>query len=152
MKKVLVKDIMTENLTVATLDHKFSQVMEYFKRFNVRHLPVTDGSKILGIISIMDVVKDLYTQLSSGKPVTMQQMDETFKINDIMTATPVTIKPDTTIEAAVTMLLKGGFHALPVAEDGELKGIVTYHDLLSTYFKENNPPAHYSSGAPGFGV
>lgn len=152
MKDILVKSIMTENITVATLDHKFSQVMEYFERFSVRHLPVTDGNKIVGIISIIDVIKDLYKQLSTGKPVTMQEMDETFKIRDIMTPTPVTIEPDTTIEEAMTMLLKDGFHALPVAENGELKGMVTYHDLLNTYFKEKNPPAFYSPGAPGFGI
>lgn len=143
---------MTDQITVASLDHKFSQVMEFFERFGLRHLPVTDGGKLVGIISNRDVMKDLYLQLSKGAPVTLQQMDETFKVKDIMTPTPRTIAPDTDIEDAMSVLLTGGFHALPVAENGELKGIVTYHDLLRAYYKEKRPPVHYSSGAPGFAV
>jgi len=150
--KILVKTIMTDQITVAGLDHKFSQVMEFFEKSGVRHLPVTDGGKVIGIISARDVMKDLYQQLSKGEAVTLKQMDETFKVKDIMTPVPKTIPPDTEIEDAMAILMNAGFHALPVVENDELKGIVTYHDLLGAYFKEKRPPVHYTSGAPGFAV
>ena len=50
---------------------------------------------------------------------------------DIMTASPVTITPETTLRDAARILLDGHFNGLPVVENGRLVGMLTQSDLIS---------------------
>ena len=54
-----VKDIMTkkEKLLTATKDEPIEEVMEVMTNSRIRHLPVVEEGKLMGIISIGDVVK-----------------------------------------------------------------------------------------------
>ncbi len=53
-----VKDVMRQNvITVAPEDH-VTRVMSLMTHHRARHLPVTEGGKLVGIISIGDAVKD----------------------------------------------------------------------------------------------
>ena len=58
-KTTRVGDIMTTKLFTVSMDTPVSDCMEYFTNRRVRHLPVTDGERIVGIVSIGDVVKNL---------------------------------------------------------------------------------------------
>lgn len=61
---------------------------------------------------------------------------------DIMTVSPITVKPDTEIKSAAELMAKNNISGLPVVEDGnQLVGIVTEGDLLGKH-KEINPPAY----------
>jgi CBS domain-containing protein len=56
--KTLIKDIMTANpMTVKPAD-PLEACMGLMAARNFRHLPVTDGDRVVGVISIGDVVKD----------------------------------------------------------------------------------------------
>jgi CBS domain-containing protein len=51
---------------------------------------------------------------------------------DIMTRNIVTVKPDTSVEALASILIKNGISGVPVIdESGALYGIVTENDLIS---------------------
>jgi CBS domain-containing protein len=52
------------------------------------------------------------------------------QIRDIMTADPVSVEPDTTIEEVATLMKEEDIGAVPVVEDGELTGIVTDRDIV----------------------
>jgi CBS domain-containing protein len=48
-----------------------------------------------------------------------------------MTHHPVSVSPDTPVEAAADLLIRHSIHSLPVVEEGgKLVGIVTASDLL----------------------
>ena len=58
-RETMVKDIMTEQvLTVATSD-SIETCMEVMTKNHIRHLPIVEGGKVLGMISIGDVVNAL---------------------------------------------------------------------------------------------
>jgi CBS domain-containing protein len=151
MDTILIKQIMTETLTVANLSHSFSQVMEFFNRYNIHHLPVTDEQKIIGIISVSDVMKTIHLKLQAGESISLEQLNKDVTVKDMMTHSLVTVHPETDIEEAMAILANNDFHALPVVENGVLKGIVTEYDILKANYVERKPP-HYSISAPGFGV
>jgi CBS domain-containing protein len=58
-KDTLVSDVMTKDVLVVPLDRKADECMALmtYKRF--RHLPVIEDDKVVGIISIGDVVKNI---------------------------------------------------------------------------------------------
>ena len=49
---------------------------------------------------------------------------------DMMTADPITVEPDTTVEDAARIVHETGHNRLPVVEHGRLVGVVTRVDLL----------------------
>ncbi|MDR5684486.1 MAG: CBS domain-containing protein [Armatimonadota bacterium] len=51
-------------------------------------------------------------------------------VRDVMTANPVAIEPDTTLEEATRLMRERKFRHLPVLRGGKLVGIVTWTDLM----------------------
>ena len=56
-KDTLLDEVMTKELITVTRDHKIDQCMEIMSEKKIRHLPVLEDKKIVGIISIGDVLK-----------------------------------------------------------------------------------------------
>ncbi len=54
--ETLVKEIMTENVISVKPDDNIETCMELMSGKKIRHLPVVDGEKVTGVISITDVV------------------------------------------------------------------------------------------------
>ena len=54
-----VSEIMSRDPVTVTLDHNLEQCMELMTNERVRHLPVVEQGRLIGIISIGDVVKGI---------------------------------------------------------------------------------------------
>jgi CBS domain-containing protein len=54
---MLVKDVMQYGVTAVSPDESVNRVMNLMTHHRVRHMPVLYGGKLVGIISIGDVVK-----------------------------------------------------------------------------------------------
>ena len=52
------------------------------------------------------------------------------QVKDMMTADPVTVAPDATVEEAARLIVERGHNRLPVVEHGRLVGVVTRIDVL----------------------
>ncbi len=52
-----IATVMTANVKVCSENHTVNEVMEIMTRGRFRHLPVERGGKLIGVISIGDVVK-----------------------------------------------------------------------------------------------
>ena len=63
----LVKEYMTSKLTTCTEDDTADAVLQMMTEGRFRHLPVMDGGKMVGLISIGDVVKARLSELSMEK-------------------------------------------------------------------------------------
>ena len=51
-----VGDIMSKNLVIATMDDDVDYAINAMKQEKIRHLPLVDGSKVVGIISMRDLL------------------------------------------------------------------------------------------------
>ena len=56
-KDTLLDEAMTKELITVTRDYKIDKCMEIMNEKKIRHLPVLENKKIVGIISIRDVLK-----------------------------------------------------------------------------------------------
>ena len=61
-KDTLVRDIMTAEVLYVRPDQASDECMALMTDNRVRHLPVMDGGKLMGIISIGDLVKDIISE------------------------------------------------------------------------------------------
>ena len=57
-KDTLVKDIMTRDVLYVTPKTSTRDCMALMSEKNIRHMPVLDGSTVLGMISVRDILDD----------------------------------------------------------------------------------------------
>ena len=57
-----VTKIMSKQLITCNLNTSVTELMEIINRNKIRHIPIVDGKKILGIVSVGDVVNHIIEQ------------------------------------------------------------------------------------------
>ena len=64
-KDVPMRDAMTTNLIVAEQDDDVCEIMSVMIEKNIRHLPVVEKDKVIGMLSIRDIVQSQVHKLTS---------------------------------------------------------------------------------------
>ncbi len=130
-QRVPVSTIMSKNLIKLNLTDDLTKAEELFKKHHIRHIPVVNGNKILGMISYTDLLRISYADAidedETNVEVTVYNM---FSLEQVMARDLVTVSPDTSIKEVAEILAKREFHALPVVEGELLVGIVSTTDLI----------------------
>ena len=70
-KETPVRDIMTSHVRYVRLDQTTDDCMALMTEKRMRHLPVIDGGKLVGMISIGDLVKNIISE----QQFTIQQLE-----------------------------------------------------------------------------
>jgi CBS domain-containing protein len=71
-RETRVRDIMTEKVVTVQPGQSVAEVMQVMTDKRIRHLPVTEGGRLAGVISIGDVVKAIITD----QEFTIQQLEQ----------------------------------------------------------------------------
>ncbi|TGL87335.1 CBS domain-containing protein [Leptospira congkakensis] len=74
LDKVKLKDVMTTQLTVAGPDEDVDDILNNMITKRFRHMPVLDGDKIIGLISIGDAVKTKLTRTQAEMSILREYM------------------------------------------------------------------------------
>lgn len=91
----------------------------------VRHLPVVDGQRLVGVLSQREVLGyhvRVGARLAARAPV-----------KEIMSVPPITVGPDDTVASSVERMVQNRVGCLPVVDAGKLLGVVTRTDLLTLH-------------------
>jgi len=105
----------------ASLDIPFEEIVKILESGKIRHLPIIENDRPVGIISSRDV--GLLTKHVEQKNIIAQ---------DLMTPGPYLISPTLPLEKAAFYLSKYKIgSALVVDDDGKLTGIFTSTDALN---------------------
>jgi CBS domain-containing protein len=84
-------------------------------------MPVMENGKIAGIFSERDVIY----QLQANGPTMLDR-----KLREVMTSPAVTVEPDTSVLAALSLMTRRRIRHLPVVQDEEMIGLVSIGDLV----------------------
>jgi CBS domain-containing protein len=112
-----------------SLDKAISLMEEH----NIRHLPVTSGGRVEGMISDRDLLLAVGWKLSSQRHVCGAQTAVVgpMQVAEIMSKPVFTMTPNDSIPAAARMLVDKNISAVVVAKDDKVLGIASKVDLLS---------------------
>jgi CBS domain-containing protein len=97
----------------------------------VRHLPVLDGDRLVGILSQRDLFRAGISSVLELDREESRAWLEKIPVREVMTEDVVTIHPEETVRTAVRRMLEKKIGCLPVADDGALVGLVSESDCLS---------------------
>jgi acetoin utilization protein AcuB len=102
---------------------------------NIRHLPVMDGDRLVGIISDRDIRGVLIPQRGNGGKKNNQTfyLPRDVKVEEAMSADPRWVKPGSDIEEAARLLVTHKIGCLPVVDRGDVVGIITDTDILLVF-------------------
>ena len=134
-KREPISHIMTKTVVTVNQNDDLRKVVEKLKSNSIRHIPVVNGKEVVGIISRTDVNRLTFGALFDGQEVVDEAILDMLTIPQVMTSKPKTLSSDTIIKDLASTFVKEEFHALPVVDNGELKGIVTTTDVIK-YFLE----------------
>ena len=127
---MLVRKKMHKDLVTVTKDERMTVAKKVMKERNIRHLPVVDGKKLIGLVTNMDIRKAEASPASSLEIRELHYLLDKLTVGEIMTRNVITISPDISIEEATTLLHDNKIGCLPVVEDGNLVGIITENDVM----------------------
>lgn len=130
-QRVPVSKIMSTDLVTLTPKQSLYDAEKLFNKYNIRHIPVVEGERIVGIISRSDLLRISYVDVNETEDAVESVVYDAYTIPQVMTRVPVTIESDTTIKEAAEILARHSFHSIPVVDQGKLVGIVTTTDLIN---------------------
>ena len=129
--KIWVSDIMQKNPITVNLSESLDTATGLLSDNNIRHLPVIDKEgDIHGIISDRDLLNAIL-QIPPGKLLDrIENPWVSTQVRTVMTKTPETVTPETTLVEAGAILLENKISCLPVVEGNHLVGIITSSDFV----------------------
>ncbi|MFO0566119.1 MAG: CBS domain-containing protein [Polyangiaceae bacterium] len=125
-----VGDVMTTQVVTVTEDDTIASLDEGFKRFHFRHMPVTRGDKLVGLVTHRDLLHASSSFLSSiaeKRDALIYQQP----VKLIMQENVITVAPSAPLLDAARLMWDSKLGCLPVVEgEDHLVGIVTEADFL----------------------
>ena len=144
-----VADVMTKGARVLSPDAAVEEALTLLATERIRHLPVVEGRRVVGIVSDRDLLA------ASGADARGRSLGE------VMGTSVATVSPEDTLVTASVEMNARKLGCLPVVDNGELVGMLTETDLLRTFLQASrstgveDPPvavlqsAHPRTVAPG---
>ena len=129
-KQIRVADWMTESvLAVETFD-SISIARQLMSKHRINQLPVLDNDVLVGIVTDRDV-RDAYpTSMMIDRGKEIDRFADTVTVEEVMSHDVFTVRPDTPLQKAVSLLRRHRIGSLPVVKDKNLVGIITRSDIL----------------------
>lgn len=142
-KSIPVSEIMTRNIHRVSLSDDLTTAESLMKKNHIRHLPVVENERIVGMLSLNDLLRISFADAvdAEGEEVEASVYDM-FSVEQIMTDKVECINSDTSITEAAELFLKHEFHALPVVDNDCLTGIVTTTDVIKYFLEKERLESH----------
>ncbi len=117
-----VREFMTSNVHVIDMENTLPHARRIMEEHDIRHLPVIDGSKIVGLLSERDLGK------LEGFPMVSMDM---VSVPDAMTDGPYVVAPETPMVDVLTKMRDERLGSAIVVESGKVVGIFTATDAVA---------------------
>jgi len=130
---MLVKDRMTPNPVTITPDTSFPEAFRIMREKKIRHLPVMDKKKLVGVVARTDLLHASPSAATSLSVFEINYLLANLHIREVMSSPPITVPEDAPLEEAARVMVERKIGCLPVMRDGMLVGLITETDIFETF-------------------
>lgn len=126
-----VSEIMRRDFVTLRPDDRLDLADDVMKLGRIRHMPVLDGDRLVGVVSQRDLLAASLSKALDFEPKERRVFLKSVAVDEAMTRDPVSVSPETTASDAARLLLRRKIGCLPVVDaKGVTVGLVTETDLL----------------------
>ena len=137
-----VRDIMVAELVTLHVDEELSLASDIMNLARIRHLPIVEGERLVGIISQRDLFRASLASVMGYDYAETRDHLKSVSIRDAMVSKVITVEPDTEIQEAGRIMLEEKIGCLPVIEDDT--------DSAQCFAGTDNQVVQDSNGYPFF--
>jgi acetoin utilization protein AcuB len=130
---VRVRELMTRQPLSVSIDTPVVDARRTMLEHRIRHLLVTDGKDLAGIVTDRDIRLNLPSPATSLSVWEINYLLARMTVGSVMTASVITVDPDRDAVEAARIMLDHKIGALPVVDGGTLVGIMTETDILRAF-------------------
>jgi sulfide:quinone oxidoreductase len=114
-----VDDVMTTEFLTVEPEDTLGEVAERLQRYDMGSALVTEGGRLIGILTSRDLVRAFAARLHSSEA----------RVREWMTAEPVSVPLDASLTTALRLMHENAFHHLPVVVNERPVGVVGMRDV-----------------------
>ena len=131
MERTRVRDIMSSPAIIVSPDTTLPAANALMKEKAIRHLPVVEKGRLVGIVSRGDLREASISASINADQYELHFMLNKLTVGKLMTRKVRTVTPDAPVVDAAELMTEHKIAGLPVVDaDGAVIGIVTESDLL----------------------
>lgn len=136
VKDVKVEERMTKRVITITPSESCQRALLMMHSAGINHLPVLDNNQLVGILTERDILRRAPEQRNAVSARSRRHLLSVVNVGGVMTFAPETVSPQTSLREAVGVMLQRKISCLPVVQSGQVVGIFTTRDVISTLLSE----------------
>lgn len=132
-KRITVADVMTKEPITLRYDDVLDLASDIMSLARIRHLPVVDGEKVVGVLSQRDLFHSALRVALGLDYKKSREILKTIYVREVMSAPATTISADGEAQHAARIMVERKIGCLPVVKNDRLIGLVTETDILRCF-------------------
>jgi acetoin utilization protein AcuB len=132
---MLVGERMSHPVIYIAPNLPINEALNLMRKENIRRLPVTDKGKLVGIVSIQDLLNASPSPATSLSIWEINYLLSKVTVKDVMTKKVITVTEDTPIEEAARLMADNKIGGVPVVRGDKVIGIITETDLFKVFLE-----------------
>jgi len=125
-----VQDIMTKNPHTLEADNVLDLADDLMTMARVRHIPILERGKLVGIVSQRDLFFSALDNLLGIRQKEQKDLMKTIRAREVMSHPVITISAGASVKEAARLMGENKIGCLPVVKDKQFVGLVTETDIL----------------------
>ncbi|MFC1960837.1 CBS domain-containing protein [Chloroflexota bacterium] len=126
---------MTPNPVTVTPETTHAQAFKIMQDKNIRHLPILNGDRLVGIVVESDLLKAEPSAATSLSVYEIHSLLAQLKLKDIMVSPVYTVEENCPLEEAARIIREHRITGLPVMRGDRLMGIITEMDIFEAFIE-----------------
>ena len=142
---MIVRDLMTRDPLTVSIDTPLLEARRMMTERRIRHLLVTDGERLAGIVTDRDIRLNMPSPATSLSVWEINYLLARMTVESVMTKAVITVAPGRDASDAARIMLDHKIGALPVVDAGAVVGIVTETDMVRAFAARRDSDAMVSA-------
>jgi len=135
-----VSDVMSHQIVTISEAERLSTVEDIMTLGGVRHMPVVNSGRLVGVVSERDLLRASISTLEESGTDDRRAFLNAVEIASVMSHPPIVVGPRASVSQAARLMADHKIGCLPVIDDAEaLIGMITETDVL-LYFAGQPAP------------